>query len=70
MALVDENGEVYYGADAFEQAAARCPLWWPFALLMKVPGVVHPARRAYAWIARNRSRLPLPERARCSLPER
>jgi predicted DCC family thiol-disulfide oxidoreductase YuxK len=55
MGLVDENGEVYYGADAFEQAGARVPLLWPYALLMKVPGLIYPARAVYAVVARRRS---------------
>lgn len=47
LRLVDESGEVYDGVDALEQAAARCPVWWPFALLMKVPGVAYAARYIY-----------------------
>ncbi len=57
MGLEDENGEIYYGADAFEQIATRCPLLLPFSLFMKIPGAVYPARYVYGIIARNRTKL-------------
>lgn len=57
MCLVDENGEVYYGADAFEQIAARCPGLWGWAVLMKIPGVIYFARYVYRIVAENRMRL-------------
>jgi predicted DCC family thiol-disulfide oxidoreductase YuxK len=57
MGLVDENGEVYYGADAFEALGARCPLLWPLALALKVPGAILVARPAYRSIARHRRHL-------------
>ena len=44
MGLEDENGERYYGVDALEQMAARCPLLLPFAMLLKVPGAIYLAR--------------------------
>jgi predicted DCC family thiol-disulfide oxidoreductase YuxK len=67
MGLLDENGEVYYGADAFEQLASRCWSFLPFALLMKVPGAIYIARWVYAWVARNRRRLGGPN-SQCELP--
>jgi hypothetical protein len=39
LLLIDENGEVYSGLQAVEQACTRCPLLWAVALLLKVPGV-------------------------------
>ena len=54
MAVRDENGALYYGADAFEQLGSRCLPLAPFALLMKVPGAIYPARRVYGRIARRR----------------
>lgn len=57
MGLEDENGEPYYGADAFAEAAVRCPLLWPFALLARVPGLIWPARWVYGKIARHRHAL-------------
>ncbi len=57
MAVLDENGEVYYGADAFAELATRCPLLWPFAALIRVPGAIYVARPLYAWVARHRGHL-------------
>jgi hypothetical protein len=44
MGLRDENGELYYGIDALEQFSARCPLLFPFNVLMKLPGIIYIAR--------------------------
>jgi hypothetical protein len=38
LLLTDENGEIYSGLYAVEQACTRCPPLWPVALLFKVPG--------------------------------
>jgi predicted DCC family thiol-disulfide oxidoreductase YuxK len=57
MSGVDENSEVYYGADAFEQVFSRIFVFWPIAILMKVPFVIFIARAIYKWIAKNRSKL-------------
>jgi predicted DCC family thiol-disulfide oxidoreductase YuxK len=54
MGLEDENGEIYYGADAFEQIASRCPTFYGLAAFMKIPGVIYVARHIYGIIARNR----------------
>ena len=53
----DESQVSFAGADAFEQIAAKCPLLWPFALLMKVPAAIFVARAVYALVARNRKQL-------------
>jgi len=57
MGLKDENGEIYYGADAFEQIFNRCILLIPISLLMKIPGIIYIARYIYGVIARNRIQL-------------
>jgi len=62
MGAEDENGEQYYGADAFEQIACRCPALYPIALLMKIPGIIYIARVVYSWVAKNRGSLG------CKLP--
>jgi len=57
MGAKDENGEIYYGADAFEQVFARIPVLIPIAILLKVPGVILIARYIYKIIAKNRQQL-------------
>ena len=57
MGAVDENNEIFYGADAFEQVFSRVPLFWPIAILMKIPGVIYLARLCYKTIAKNRNKL-------------
>ena len=57
MGAVDENNEIFYGADAFEQVFSRIPLCWPIAILMKTPGVIYLARLCYKTIAKNRNKL-------------
>ncbi len=64
MGVVDENGEVYYGADAFGEVFTRCPLLWPLAILWRVPGAIYVARQVYAAIAGHRRHLP----GSCKLP--
>lgn len=66
MAVLDENGEVYYGADAFAELATRCPLLWPLAGLLRIPGAIYAARPIYAFVARHRGHLA-PGGA-CALP--
>ena len=44
LVVIDENGEVYYGADAFEQLAAKVPLYYSYYLLMQIPGLIYLAR--------------------------
>lgn len=57
MAAVEENEEIYYGADAFEQVFSKVPLFWGLAILFKIPGVIYLARFIYKNIANNRHRL-------------
>ncbi len=68
MGLQDENGEVYYGADAFEQLSARCTMLLPFAILVKIPGVIYLARYIYGIVARDRIRFGCGADGSCSMP--
>jgi predicted DCC family thiol-disulfide oxidoreductase YuxK len=57
MQLVLPDGRVLAGADAVPEILLRIPRWRWLARLFGLPGVRAGARRAYAWIARNRMRL-------------
>ncbi len=57
MGAIDENKEIYYGADAFEQIFSRVFFFWPIAFLMKIPFGIYFARSIYRLIAKNRSKL-------------
>ena len=57
MGAKDENSEIYYGADAFEQVFSKIPLFWPIAILMKIPFIIYVARFFYKIIAENRHKL-------------
>ena len=70
IGLRNENGEIYYGADAFVQVSARCPALLPFNILMKIPGAIYLARYVYGIIARNRMSLSCSGDAACSLPDK
>ncbi len=68
MGVEDENGEIYYGADGFEQISSRCPgLLW-FSLIMKIPGCVYLVRWIYSIIAKNRMKLGCGPGGTCHLP--
>ena len=57
MQLVLPDGRVLAGADAAPEILRRIPRWRWVAALFALPGARPVARRAYAWIARNRMRL-------------
>ena len=57
MAAVEENKEIYYGADAFEQVFSKVPLFWFIAIIMKIPGAIYVSRFVYKYIAKNRQKL-------------
>ncbi len=57
MGLKDENGEIYYGADAFEQIFLRVPLLMPIGIFMQIPGMIYISRFVYRKVAKNRSSL-------------
>ena len=57
MGAIDENSEIYYGADAFEQVFSRIPIFWPIAIIMKIPCMIYISRFFYKIIAKNRHKL-------------
>lgn len=62
MQLVLPDGRILAGADAVPELLRRIRgLGW-LAALFALPGMRPPARRVYAWIARNRMRIS------CALP--
>jgi len=64
MQLVLDDGRVLSGADAVPELLARMPRWRWLRHVFDMPGARPLARRAYAWIARNRMKLS------CRLPRR
>lgn len=54
---VTTKGKIYSGARAFRHACLGIPLLAPIAVLLWIPGAIHPAERLYGWIARNRHRI-------------
>ena len=61
---VRPDGRQFLGFDAFRQAAWQLPLTALLAPLLYLPPIPQLGRRAYAWIARNRARLPVAPRYR------
>ncbi len=57
MQLVLPGGRVLAGADAVPEILERIPRWRWVRLAFDLPGTRRLARRAYAWIARNRMRV-------------
>jgi predicted DCC family thiol-disulfide oxidoreductase YuxK len=57
MQLVLPDGRVLAGADAVPELFARIPHWQWVPGLFSLPGMRPIARRAYAWIARNRMKI-------------
>jgi ubiquinone biosynthesis monooxygenase Coq7 len=62
MQLVLPDGRILSGADAVPELLDRMPGWRWLRRAFDVPGARPIARRAYAWIARNRMKLS------CRLP--
>jgi len=60
MQLVLPGGTVLAGADAVPEILERIPRWRWLRRLFDLPAARPLARRAYAWIARNRMRLSCP----------
>lgn len=52
---VNTKGIVYSGVDTYIQVFLRIFYLFPLALLLKLPGVYHLAKKIYAFIAKNRS---------------
>jgi predicted DCC family thiol-disulfide oxidoreductase YuxK len=66
MKLVDRDGRIYGGAEAIARTLGLGRRFLgKFALLYYVPGVRWIADRLYAWVARNRFRLPRSHAAAC-----
>lgn len=57
MWAVDARGRAYRGFYAFRRIARAVPALWPLVPLLHLPGVPWLGERAYAGVARNRSRL-------------
>jgi predicted DCC family thiol-disulfide oxidoreductase YuxK len=63
MQLVLPDGRIVAGADAVPELLRRIPHWGWVASAFALPGVRPVARRAYAWIARNRMKISCAVRA-------
>ena len=59
---VNPQGRQWAGFYAWRLLAWRLPALWLLAPLGYIPGVPWLGRRAYAWVAQNRSRLPVARR--------
>ena len=57
IGAIDENSEIFYGADAFEQVFSKIPIFWPIAIFMKIPFIIYITRYIYKLIAKNRHKL-------------
>jgi predicted DCC family thiol-disulfide oxidoreductase YuxK len=54
MVLLEPNGLLTGGFDAFARLARHVPLLWGAALLTRLPGVRWVGRRVYRWVAEHR----------------
>ncbi len=54
MQVVDTQGRVTAGFDAFRRLAWVLPAAWPVLPMLYLPGVAPAARRAYAFVAARR----------------
>jgi predicted DCC family thiol-disulfide oxidoreductase YuxK len=52
---VDAKGKVYSGVDTYIQVLKKIFYLFPFAILLKLPGIYHLAKKTYAFIAKNRT---------------
>lgn len=71
MVLLEPNGRISGGFDAFRRMSPHCPMLWPVVPLLYVPGVPQIGRRVYAWVAAHRYLLHRGRRCstnQCSLP--
>jgi predicted DCC family thiol-disulfide oxidoreductase YuxK len=57
MYAVDRSGRTYRGFHAFRRIAWTTPFGWPLLPLLYFPGMSFIGERAYAVVARNRSRM-------------
>ena len=56
MHAVSASGRVTAGFDAMRSICAYLPLFWPFAVLAKLPGIALIGRRVYNYVAATRPR--------------
>lgn len=71
MILVEPNGRVFGGFDAFARLTRRLPALWIFAPVMHLPGINRLGAHAYRWIAAHRyllHRNPVCKSNQCTLP--
>ena len=54
MGCVEADGKIFYGARAFEKVFEKIPLFYPVALLYKIPFIIYIAEIIYSKIAANR----------------
>jgi len=54
IGLIEENGDIYYGTYAFEKIFEKVPVFYPIAILYKIPLVIYVADFIYDKIAKNR----------------
>ena len=59
MGALEENGDIYYGEVAFEKVFEKVPLFYPLALLYKVPFTIYLAKYFYTTTAKNRHLIKL-----------
>jgi hypothetical protein len=52
---VDKKGIIYSGVDTYIQVLKRIFYLFPLALVLKLPGIYHLAKKVYAFIAKNRT---------------
>lgn len=65
---VDPKGRQFVGFYAFRAIAWQLPATWLLAPLLYIPGIPWLGRRVYAWVVRNRSRLPVAPRYKVTGP--
>jgi len=54
MVLLEPNGKLFGGFDAFRRLCLRLPLLWGWVLLVSLPGARWAGTKIYRWVARNR----------------
>ncbi|HWC31041.1 MAG TPA: DUF393 domain-containing protein [Dehalococcoidia bacterium] len=57
-AYIEHRGVLEGGFYSFRRLTLLLPPLWPLAPLLWLPGIDRPGKAVYAWVARNRTRLP------------
>jgi predicted DCC family thiol-disulfide oxidoreductase YuxK len=71
MVLLEPNGRLSGGFDAFARMTAKLPLLWGLAPFVRLPGAAWAGRRVYRWVAARRyllHRNPVCAANQCALP--